>query len=344
MTVTESILALVTSISTSIATTSDLLRLLVLPVFAWAAVRDIKTRRIPSNIWLPLLIVGAIALSLDALRLAPFDTFLGRLFLIQAGISLFFVAPLGYLFWRLGGFGGADAKALITIAVILPTFPTYFIGTAAYPLVDTPTGVFSFTVLTNTVILAAVIPLSIFLYNAAQGRLSSQTIFARPVDVESLPDRHGRLFETQSGFTRNGLDLDALRMYLRWRGMTLAELRSDPAQHRDPATITETFEPTDGGTAVGPQTDGGVVETKSDAVDNSADDPWGAARFLEEIDGTAYGTTPAMLREGLETIIDRDEIWVSPGFPFIVPMFLGLVVSFTYGDLLFGYLGWVGLF
>ena len=39
---------------------------------------------------------------------------------------------------------------------------------------------------------------------------------------------------------------------------------------------------------------------------------------------------------------DRETVWVSPGLPFVVPMFLGLVVGFGYGDLLFGLLGWLG--
>ena len=30
----------------------------------------------------------------------------------------------------------------------------------------------------------------------------------------------------------------------------------------------------------------------------------------------------------------EDVVWISPGLPFIVPMFLGLVVSLVYGDAL----------
>jgi preflagellin peptidase FlaK len=36
-------------------------------------------------------------------------------------------------------------------------------------------------------------------------------------------------------------------------------------------------------------------------------------------------------------------VWVSPGLPFVVPMFVGLLLALTYGDLLFGLLGAVGL-
>lgn len=339
--------------STTLATVPDLLRLLLVPAFAWAAWRDLRTRRLPGRLWLPLVAIGVVALVWDAVRFAPFDTIFGQLFLMQTAISLFFVAPLAYVFWWLGGFGGADAKALITIAIALPTFPSYTIGTTTVPIVEPALGVFSFTILTNTVILAVVVPVSVAVGNLAAGRLTPAALFARPVSIDSVLDRHGRLFETRSGYTRSGLDLDALRMYLRWRGVSLAAIREEPALYRDPRGIEETFEPTDGAIAAGGPNDPVADDRPTTAIDpefephdaEATEDPWGAEAFLESIQGSAYGTTPETLREGLETLVepDREEVWVSPGFPFIVPMFLGLVVAFVYGDLLFGLLGWLGI-
>jgi preflagellin peptidase FlaK len=184
--------------------------------------------------------------------------------------------------------------------------------------------------------------------------------FARPVATDSLPDRHGRLFEDPDGPTRGGLDLDALRMYLRWRGLTLADLRTDPDGLRDPSSVGETFDPTDGGTHVGPRTDGGRAvddahpdegravdaAAEADAVDVAdaeVDDPWAAERFLADIDHGAYGTDAATLRDGLDVVAREDGVLVSPGMPFVVPMAVGLVASLTYGDALFALLGAVGL-
>ncbi len=330
----------------------DLLRLVVLPVFAWAAWRDINTRRLPNRLWPPLVGLGLVLLAWETFQLAPFATLEGRLFLVQIAVSLLFIAPLGYVFWWIGGFGGADAKALITLAILLPTFPSYVIGTLQFPLVETPVGVFSLTVLTNTVLVAAAVPLVLAVQNLSRGDLEpTAMLFARRVAIDSIPDRHGKLFESPEGITRGGLDLDALRMYLRWRGTTLADLRADATGHRDPASITDTYEPTDGGTHVGPRTDGGSsVETSSSDSDTETaavfDDPWAAEAFFEAIDGTAYGSSPEQLRDALELLstTDRQRVWVSPGLPFIVPMFVGLVVAFTYGDLLFGLFGWFGLF
>ena len=329
-----------------VATLPDLLRLVVVPVFAWAAIRDVRTRRLPNRLWPPLYLFGALLLIWEAASLWPFAGFDGRVFLLRAAISLLFVAPLGYAFWYLGAFGGADAKAMIALAVIFPTFPAYELGSLVLPLVDTDIGVFSLTVLTNTVLLGLAYPVGLAVRNLVRGEASSSMFFARPVATDSLPDRHGRLFEDPEGPTRGGLDLDALRMYLRWRGLTLADLRSEPGRLRDPDSVGETFAPTDGGTHVGPRTDGGrAVDDGAGSADSRAAfaDPWAAERFLDEIDHGAYGTDAATLRDGLDVVAREDSVLVSPGMPFVVPMAVGLVVSLTYGDALFALLGAVGL-
>ncbi|WP_123622548.1 A24 family peptidase [Halorubrum sp. CSM-61] len=329
------------------ATLPDALRLFVVPVFAWAALRDVRTRRLPNRLWPPLYAFGALLLVWETARLWPLAGFEGRLFLVQAAISLLFVAPLGYAFWYLGAFGGADAKALIAIAVLFPTFPEYAVAGAKLPLVDTQIGVFSLTVLTNTVLLALAYPVGLAGINLLRGERSATMFLARPVATDSLPDRHGRLFENDAGTTRNGLDLDALRMYLRWRGLPLADLRADADRLRDPASVGETHDPTDGGTHVGPRTDGGVAtgadgEGDADGAGSPAD-PWAAERFLDEIDHGAYGTDAETLRGGLAVVARKDRVLVSPGMPFVVPMAVGLIVSLTYGDALFAALGAIGL-
>ncbi|MFC5278803.1 A24 family peptidase [Halorubrum rubrum] len=342
------------------ATLPDALRLIVVPVFCWAAVRDVWTRRLPNRIWPPLYAFGALLLLWDAALLFRFAGLDGRLFLVRAAVSLLFVAPLGYAFWYLGAFGGADAKALIALAIVFPTFPSYEVAGLSLPLVETALGVFSLTILTNTVLLGLAYPVGLAVVNLASGRVSPTMFLARPVATDSLPDRHGRLFEDAEGTTRNGLDLDALRMYLRWRGTTLAELRDDPDRLRDPESVGETFDPTDGGTHVGPATDGGEVigsdgEAEGDDEEGGEDgeerggeradfdDPWAATRFLAEIDHGAYGTDAETLRGGLEVVVARETVRVSPGMPFVVPMAAGLVVSVAYGDALFALLGAVGL-
>ncbi|ELZ94327.1 A24 family peptidase [Haloferax sulfurifontis] len=346
-----------------IGTLPDLLRLAVLPVLAWTAVRDVRTRRVPNVVWYPLAALGLVLLAWELVGHLPPETVFDRLYLIRVGVSVCLVVPLSYLFWRLGGFGGADAKALMVFAILLPTFPSYTLAGTEFPLAATRLGVFSMTILTNTVIVGLAYPLFLAVRNLADGEFEFPISFVgRRVSVASLSTAHGRLFESPEGITRNGLDLDALRMYLRWRGLTFADLLADPEALRDPASIDETFDPTDGavhraatdgGTSADFDGDGETVDAAGgDAPgddgreadpDASLDDPWGAARFLDSIEGTAYGTSPEKLRGGLDLVTSRESVWISPGIPFLVPMFVGLVVAFVYGDVLFGVLGALGI-
>ena len=316
------------------ASLPDLLRLVAVPAFGYAAWTDLRSRRVTNRLWPPLVALGVVLLVVEGWTRVPPATVGDRLFLTRVAASIGVLVPLSYLFWRLGGFGGADAKAFMTVAVLLPAYPAYFLPELALPVVRTRVGLFSLTVVTNAVLAGATYPVAVGVRNALDGAFGPAMFLARRVPVASLGERHGRLFKTESGRTRRGLDLDALRIYLRWRGTTLSALRAEPERHRDPASVGETNETGDGGVDGPPVTDGGRVETT---------DPWAAERFAAEA-GEPYGATPETLREGLAVVSDpeRETVWVSPGIPFVVPTFVGLVVAFTYGDLLFGLLSAVG--
>ncbi|WP_240451981.1 prepilin peptidase [Halostella salina] len=322
---------------------TDLLRLLAVPAFAWAAYRDIATRRVSNVVWVPLTAFALALLAWDAWTAWTAGEFVWRRFLVPTAVSVGLVVPLAYLFWWSGGFGGADAKALLTLALLIPAYPTYDLPWATLPVQGTNVGVFSFTVLTNTVLFGMAAPLVLAARNAAAGRLSTTMFVGRPVPVEAVPQTHGRLLSAPDGGTRRGLDLDALRMYLRWRGVDLSTLRANPDALRNPATLPDDPNPpTDGAVAAAPDGGDGSVPELDDADgkraadgDGEYDDPWGAAAFLADVDG-AYGATERDLRDGLQVLSTAETVWVSPGVPFLVPTFVGLAVALTYGDVLFG--------
>jgi preflagellin peptidase FlaK len=351
-----------------IASVPDLLRLLVIPFFGYVAWRDIATRRIPNRTWIPLAIfaVGLLVWECYAVTTGDFAAFQQRRFYIQVAVSIGFIIPLTYLFWLIGGFGGADAKAFFIIAVLFPTYPDYALAElgvggalGSLPVVETTVGVFSLTVLSNTVLAGATYPLFLAGKNAVTGYVSPGMFVAKPVRAEAVVEEYGSLLDfpdrrfiddlslggISSYFSWRRLDLDALRMYLQWRGLTIDELRANPDQYRDPATLPDEPNPPGDGMI---ETDGGepIEANEGEPRDDASteyEDPWGAETFLDDIEGSAYGTTPEGLREGLETLSSEDVVWISPGIPFLVPLFLGLVVSFTYGDLLFTLLEALGL-
>lgn len=309
--------------------------MLVVPVFGWAAYRDIRTRRVPNWTWPPLVLLGVVALAWETSLLADAEAFRVRLFAISVAVSLLLVAPLGYVFWRVGGFGGADAKAIMTLAVVFPDYPVYFLPMETLPLYPAPLRVLSLTILSNTVVLGLAYPLLLSVRNLARGRVALPMAVARPVPVPEVAETYGRVLETRSGYTRSGLDIDALRMYLRWRGATLTALRENPDRYRDGDAVPapgERNDPGDGSLAGAPVTDGGPIPAVRRV------DPWGGAAFLDDVEH-AYGTDAETLREGLETLVAKEEVWVTPGIPFVVPMFVGLVAALTFGDVLVYLLG-----
>ncbi|TYL39622.1 peptidase A24 [Natronococcus pandeyae] len=326
------------------ATGPDLLRLVALPVFAWTAVRDVRTRRVSSTVWIPLALLGAVLLAWDGWAAWNAGAHAWSYeFLVPAAISLGFVVPLAYCFWWFGGFGGADAKALLVLALLFPTVPQYAVGPVTVPVVSMPLGAFSFTILTNAVLVGVTIPLALALRNAAAGRLTPVMFVGWPVPWERATTAHGKLLSAPDGRSRGGLDLDALRMYLRWRGLSLAAVRDHPDRFRDPATLPdEPNPPTDGAVTADVAGDGeapleqATPEPPRDTDGGASDDPWGAEAFLADIEGTAYGTTADELRDGLEALTTEERIWISPGMPFLVPVFVGLVIALVYGDLLVG--------
>jgi preflagellin peptidase FlaK len=128
----------------------------VLTTLVYASFRDIKERRVPFRTWYPMLAIGLPAVVWFYLSLLQGGDWQPVLFfLILTGLfSLIF-----YLFAVFHLFGGADAWALIFIAVCIPFFPSEpFLG---YP----PPGYFPLAVLTNAVILNIVTPVAIFLMN-----------------------------------------------------------------------------------------------------------------------------------------------------------------------------------
>jgi preflagellin peptidase FlaK len=348
------------------ASVPDLLRLVVVPIFAWAAYRDIQTRRVPNWVWLPLGIIGIVALAIDARTVLTAPEYYRPLFFLRIAVSLGLVAPLGYAFWRLGGFGGADAKAIMALALLFPTYPVLYLQWVSLPLERATLGVFSLTILTNTVLVGMIVPFVLAGRNAIDGRYTPTMFVGRPISVDEIPSVYGRLLRTdrEERITDRGLDIDALRMYLRWRGTTLASVRSAPAAHRDPENIPSmTNNPGDGSLAESgelPPDSGDSMAVsvscprQADTIssvslckfeDSEFEDPWGAATFLADIDGNAYGTTPDQLRDGLEVLSssESESVWVTPGIPFLVPVFLGLVIALTYGDVLFVVLRTVGV-
>lgn len=118
--------------------------LLALAMMTIVSVIDIKRRTVSDRVWIIFAILGGLIYIFD------FPT-LGKPIII--GISLAFAAGISFAMYRFGLFGGADALAIVTLAVILPIYNGG--SSTLHPIVP-------ITVLTNASIISLVqIPINI---------------------------------------------------------------------------------------------------------------------------------------------------------------------------------------
>jgi archaeal preflagellin peptidase FlaK len=128
-------------------------------LLAYASYTDIKTRRAANILWVIMGLIGALLLVIQYVTIG-FDNLWYLLFIpIMIGLM--------YLFFQMRLlFGGADAKALMALAILapiqpitgsLPFWPSFMPG--------------SWVIFANSVILFLFIPLSILIYNAAKRNL-----------------------------------------------------------------------------------------------------------------------------------------------------------------------------
>jgi preflagellin peptidase FlaK len=122
--------------------------ILCLGFLIYASWSDYKTREVSNKVWV---ILGPLALALTAFQFFVFSPEL----LITYVISFTVTSLLALVIFYVGGFGGADAKAIMCIALALPVYPNN--------LLPEPTGLisplFPLTIFTNSVLLGA---LSVF--------------------------------------------------------------------------------------------------------------------------------------------------------------------------------------
>ncbi len=102
--------------------------LISVAVLLYASFKDVKTRTVENTVWKYYF---PVALSFTVLDLA-----LNPLLLNAAVLSLCVCVPFFFMLYFAGGFGGADVKALLCLAVALPIYPFSSISLTAnfFPL------------------------------------------------------------------------------------------------------------------------------------------------------------------------------------------------------------------
>lgn len=149
-------------------TVLDIIRFLTgATILFYASYTDIKTRRASNMLWVIMGVIGAILLLIQYLTVG-FGNYTMYLVFIPIMIGLMFV------FFQLRLiFGGADAKALMAIAVLVPLQPEIL----EFPLLKGSPMPFSWSIFSNSVLLFLLIPISLLIFNLIKRNIEFPYLF-----------------------------------------------------------------------------------------------------------------------------------------------------------------------
>ncbi|MCS7121880.1 MAG: prepilin peptidase [Archaeoglobaceae archaeon] len=164
---------------------------IVLFFLVYACKLDVKSRTVPNRVWKYMLIFSLPITFFELLLFYP------SYFLATSVLHMAITISLAYLFYVIGAYGGADAKAIICLAVIFPFYPD--------PIFPLQKGInVGFSSLANSVILVPALTFAMFFKNL---RKDPRGFFSSPLyyfigyraKIEKIPKFHNLLEIVENG-------------------------------------------------------------------------------------------------------------------------------------------------
>ncbi len=153
---------------------------LSLGVLFYASWSDYKTREVSNRVWA---YYAPIALGLSLAELLMFDVSMLPYLALSFGLTTGFALLLFYT----GGFGGADSKALMCIALALPfstqALFTPLLGASVSPIAE---YIFPLTIFSNSVLFAAASGIYMILRNIIWHKREGKKMFEGSLAKESI--------------------------------------------------------------------------------------------------------------------------------------------------------------
>lgn len=239
----------------------DILKILFcVPFLLYACYSDIKTRRVSNDLWFIMLTCSVFFVLYDFVSY-------GVQYLFHLIFSAVFTFCLMYVLFQLGMFGGADAKSLIVLSIILPSYPDITISGHFFPLNSPLIDLFAFGVLGNAVLLTITVPIVLALYNLINmhGSLDNPLFIfiGYKTKISQLAEKkHIKLIQDLEK------DNEGIKLIFKRGGREIDEIL--------------------------------IKQLKELAIKGSI----------------------------------KDEVWVTPGLPFMIPITMGFFTAVFYGDLI----------
>ncbi|NIQ04204.1 MAG: prepilin peptidase, partial [Candidatus Korarchaeota archaeon] len=136
----------------------------------YASWSDYRTREVSNNVWI---VFAPIAFALTITEIYFYNSSQLRLY----GICFVLTSALAMLLFYSGGFGGADAKALMCLALALPFYPKDFLQPLSRLVSPISQIFFPITIFSNSVLLAATTAIYMLLRNLIWRQRTSQKFF-----------------------------------------------------------------------------------------------------------------------------------------------------------------------
>ena len=153
---------------------------LSLAFLLYASWSDYKTREVSNRVWM---FYAPSALLLSAAEFIFYEPSKLPFFGLSFGVTAVIAIALFYS----GGFGGADSKALMCLALALPFFPTMlFTPVLSGGVSPLSQNLFPLTVFSNAVLFAAASGLYLMLYNIIWHKKSRKKTFEGTLATESI--------------------------------------------------------------------------------------------------------------------------------------------------------------
>ncbi|MEM3730313.1 MAG: A24 family peptidase C-terminal domain-containing protein [Candidatus Bathyarchaeia archaeon] len=145
---------------------------------SYASWSDYKTREVSNSLWI---LFAPPALALSLIELFLYEPMLLLPYVICFGLTSAFAITLFYL----GAFGGADAKALMCLALALPFYPKNLSTPIAYEVSPISQFFFPITVFSNSVLFAAAAAIYLFFRNVLSAYKTGTKLFEEDFRDES---------------------------------------------------------------------------------------------------------------------------------------------------------------
>jgi preflagellin peptidase FlaK len=162
-----------------LSNSTEILRLCIgVSMLGYGSYSDVKSREISDVVWLIMGVSGVF--------FACIGLFTDSLSFFQLFKSLIVGAIFAFLFYILN-FGGADVKAIISLSLLFPNYPFFYLFHLRLPLMGVPpVDLFVLSMLTNALIIAISAPFALFLLNSFRRNFSPLMFIGWKVSISDL--------------------------------------------------------------------------------------------------------------------------------------------------------------